>query len=69
MLFRSDLAQVCEWVQELLANYQIPDYALLYGGSITSENSYKLKTVAGIDGFLIGGASLDFQEFKKIVLS
>ena len=63
------LAQSCEWIHELLNNYKIADYAILYGGSITSENSYKLKTVAAIDGFLIGGASLDFQEFKKIVLS
>lgn len=40
---------------------------LLYGGSITNTNAAELKKIAHIDGFLIGGASLDFQELKKIV--
>ena len=40
---------------------------LLYGGSVTSKNAVILKQVPFLDGFLIGGASLDFQEFKKIV--
>ena len=41
--------------------------ALLYGGSVTSKNVSLLKQIPFLGGFLIGGASLDFQEFKKIV--
>lgn len=41
---------------------------LLYGGSVSSETINNLKQVNGCDGFLIGGASTDFQELKKIVL-
>jgi len=40
---------------------------LLYGGSVTASNATALKQIPFLDGFLIGGASLDFQEFKKIV--
>ncbi len=43
------------------------EITLLYGGSVTSQNAPSLKSIPFLDGFLIGGASLDFQEFKKIV--
>lgn len=39
----------------------------LYGGSVNSSNSKELKKINGLDGFLIGKASTDFQELKKIV--
>jgi triosephosphate isomerase len=42
-------------------------YKLLYGGSVNSANVQKISAAKGIDGFLIGSASLDFQNFKKIV--
>lgn len=42
---------------------------LVYGGSVTVETINFLKNIACIDGFLIGKASIDFQLFKKIVLS
>lgn len=40
---------------------------LLYGGSVDETNVAKLKMIHGLGGFLIGGASLDFQKFEKIV--
>lgn len=42
-------------------------YKLLYGGSVSSKTISIFKEIDGLDGFLIGNASLDFQEFKKIV--
>lgn len=42
-------------------------WKLLYGGSVTSQSAAEIKKVSYIGGFLVGGASLDFQEFKKIV--
>lgn len=42
-------------------------YKLLYGGSVSSKSIEMLGRVEPLDGFLVGGASLDFQEFKKIV--
>lgn len=43
------------------------NWKLIYGGSINYENIKKLKKIEFVDGFLIGGASLSFQEFEKIV--
>ena len=38
-----------------------------YGGSVKSGNAKDLLTMSDIDGGLVGGASLDAQEFAKIV--
>ena len=40
---------------------------ILYGGSVTPENAGQLIEQENIDGFLVGGASLDAQSFAKIV--
>lgn len=42
---------------------------LLYGGSINAQNISEFKDINFLEGFLIGRASTDFQEFKKIVES
>lgn len=39
---------------------------ILYGGSVKSDNAAALMRTPGIDGFLIGGASLDINEYCKI---
>ena len=40
---------------------------ILYGGSVKAENAKLLSGQEDIDGFLVGGASLDVQSFTKIV--
>ncbi len=42
---------------------------VLYGGSVKPENSDELASVKNVDGFLVGGASLDAEKFHKIALS
>ncbi len=42
---------------------------VVYGGSVNSENAGNFINHEGIDGVLVGGASLDPQEFAKIILS
>ena len=42
-------------------------FALCYGGSVTSHNSNDLLNIEGCDGLLVGKASLDAQEFYKII--
>jgi triosephosphate isomerase len=39
---------------------------VLYGGSVKGNNATQLFAMADIDGGLIGGASLDVQEFATI---
>ena len=40
---------------------------ILYGGSVNSNNIDKLKIIAGIDGFLVGGASQNSKKFIDII--
>ncbi|MDP2750525.1 MAG: triose-phosphate isomerase [Nanoarchaeota archaeon] len=58
-------------IRKLLTNMYDRDVAqkmrILYGGSVTSENISSLLRGKGIDGFLVGGASLKPDEFIKIV--
>ncbi len=42
---------------------------VIYGGSVKSENSGAYIKQAGADGLLVGGASLNTEEFVKIVKS
>jgi len=39
---------------------------LIYGGSVTPENAAELLRSSSVDGFLVGGASLDAPSFARI---
>ena len=40
---------------------------VLYGGSVKPDNAAELMAQPDIDGFLVGGASLDAASFAAIV--
>jgi triosephosphate isomerase (TIM) len=42
------------------------DVPILYGGSVKPENAAELLAAAGVDGLLVGGASLDSSGFARI---
>ena len=42
---------------------------LLYGGSVKVSNAKELYQSGGMNGFLVGGASLDAKEFSTIVMA
>ena len=43
------------------------DAPLLYGGSVNEKNASDIGKIEGVDGFLIGGASLNPDKFKAII--
>lgn len=43
--------------------------SILYGGSVKSSNAKEIFSQPDVDGGLVGGASLDSQEFLKIINS
>lgn len=49
-----------------LARAGAPDVPLLYGGSVKAANAAALFAMPDIDGALVGGASLDADEFLRI---
>ncbi len=42
------------------------EISILYGGSVTNENAAELSGITDVDGFLVGGASLDVNKFYAI---
>jgi len=47
----------------------INDKPLLYGGSVKPANIKEITSIAGVDGVLVGSASLDAESFSQMVLS
>jgi triosephosphate isomerase len=66
-----DAQEVCGAIRGKLAELYSQDVAdkirIQYGGSVKSGNVAEIMSKPDIDGALIGGASLDVDEFVKIV--
>lgn len=58
-------------IRELLSKqgYESESVSILYGGSVKSSNASELISIDGVDGFLIGGAALNVEEYYKIYQS
>jgi triosephosphate isomerase len=54
---------------EFIKNILPTGVKVLYGGSVTSQTSGDYLKQAGVNGLLVGGASLNSEEFVKIVES
>lgn len=54
-------------IKALYGTKAAAEMRLLYGGSVTAENCESFLNVEGVDGLLVGGASLKAEEFASIV--
>jgi len=65
-----DAQEVCAAIRVELAKIGSTEIAesarILYGGSVKSSNIVEIMKQADIDGVLVGGASLDAEEFARI---
>ena len=65
-----DAQEVCAAIRVELAKIGSDEIAeaarILYGGSVKSSNIVEIMKQADVDGVLVGGASLDAEEFSKI---
>jgi triosephosphate isomerase len=63
--------QVCAALRQTLSEIVDSDFAsrtrILYGGSVKANNIASFMRQPNIDGALVGGASLDVEEFASIV--
>jgi triosephosphate isomerase len=59
------------FLRDAMADLLGPEVAerkrILYGGSVTPDNATELARGEDIDGFLVGGASLDPERFSGIM--
>ena len=67
-----DLISKAVWVirnniRHLYGKEVAENVRVLYGGSSSSSTAHGLLSVDGVDGLLVGGASLNYQEFSGIV--
>ncbi len=61
------IKDIHNFIQNVLKNIDKKHYTpVLYGGSVKPDNSRELINVPGVDGFLIGGASLNVDSFVSI---
>ena len=67
-----DALEVCTLIREKIGKIFTPDIArkvrILYGGSVNEKNAASFN-ISGIDGVLVGGASLKADSFAAIVRS
>lgn len=67
-----DALEVCTLIREIIGKIFTPDIArkvrILYGGSVNEKNAASFN-LSGIDGVLVGGASLKADTFAAIVRS
>ncbi len=54
-------------VSQLYGKKSATQIQILYGGSVNATNAKQILTARGVDGLLIGGASLNANEFAKII--
>ncbi len=68
---KEDANETIKWIREEIEKKYGKEIAesviIQYGGSVKSGNAKDLFEMSDIDGGLIGGASLEAQEFAKIV--
>ncbi len=56
-------------LEVLMGEEEAGKVKILYGGSVNGGNAFALGGIEGIDGFLVGGASLSFERFLPILES
>ncbi len=68
---RDQVEQVHQYLRSLLEKLFSSAFAestrILYGGSVKPANAKELMSIKDVDGALVGGASLDADEFFKII--
>ena len=63
MLFRS----IRQHVAHLYGKKAAEEVRILYGGSIMVDSAADYLAISGLDGLLVGAASLDIHQFTEII--
>ncbi len=61
----NEIDEIHNFIKNEIQGYE--NYKILYGGSVKSANSKEILNLDSVDGVLIGGASLNVDEFSKIL--
>jgi triosephosphate isomerase len=68
----SQIEEMVKFIYEVYKNEVaqfVGEFLVIYGGSVNSENSSQILNIKGVEGLLVGKASLNVEEFTKILMS
>ena len=65
----ADIDEMANYINSVLKQNYNTTLPILYGGSVKTTNVKELKTINSISGFLVGGASLEPDEFYQLIIS
>lgn len=62
-----EIVETHTYLKKVIYEFAGTDIPLLYGGSVNEKNAAEIGACYGVDGFLIGGASLKADKFRQII--
>lgn len=63
----NEIRETINFIKTFLKSKYDVNFKVLYGGSVNSKNATEFKKIDNIDGFLVGGASLDAAIFEELI--
>ena len=62
-----EIYEITEYIKNLIYDKYDVDIKVLYGGSVSPDNIVELEKIRNIDGYLIGGSSLNPKKMSDII--
>ena len=62
-----EITEIHNFIKKDITGFQ--NYKVIYGGSVKSSNSKEILAIENVDGVLVGGASVNIEEFNRIIES
>ena len=63
----NEIFETISYIKEYVKSQYNFDVKVLYGGSVNNNNILELESVNNIDGYLVGGCSLDTNKFLDLI--
>lgn len=64
---KEDIIETIDFIKDMIYEKYETKLEVLYGGSVSEKNIAELLKINALDGFLVGGASLDIDSVKKML--
>ena len=64
---KEDIIETIDFIKDMIYEKYETKLEVLYGGSVSEKNITELLKINALDGFLVGGASLDIDSVKKML--
>jgi len=62
-----EIEDITSFIKKIVLDYYDKEIKVLYGGSVNSDNISLFNKIKSIDGFLVGSASLNAEDVKKML--